>query len=62
MNMQSWLQGLPVAKGGKPLPLLSFPSISLLGVSVYDLTHSADLQVSGMVEVAKRTDARPRSA
>lgn len=57
MNMQSWLQGLPVAKGGKPLPLLSFPSVSLLGVSVYDLTHSADLQVSGMVEVAKRTDA-----
>lgn len=41
----------------KPLPILSFPSASLLGVSVYALTHDALLQAKGIQAVAARTEA-----
>ena len=55
MNMKSWLANLPASR--KPMPILSFPSSQLLGVSVYDLTHSAHLQSEGMKKIAERTDA-----
>lgn len=55
MNMKSWLADLAASK--KPMPILSFPSSQLLGVSVYELTHSAELQSGGMKAVADRTDA-----
>lgn len=55
MNMKSWLANLAVSK--KPMPILSFPSSTLLGVSVYELTHSAQLQTEGMKAVADRTNA-----
>lgn len=53
--MREWAENLPRAK--KPLPLLSFPAVSLLGVSVYELTHNAALQAEGIAAVAARTDA-----
>jgi uroporphyrinogen decarboxylase len=52
MNLGDWLSGLP--KSGNPLPILSFPSVQLLGVSVYELTHSSELQAKGMKAVADR--------
>ncbi|MCQ2431917.1 MAG: methyltransferase, partial [Clostridia bacterium] len=55
MNMKQWLQALPAS--GKPLPILTFPCAQLLGVSVYDLTHSAELQTKGMVLLASRLDS-----
>lgn len=55
MNMKSWLTNLAASK--KPMPILSFPSTQLLGVSVYELTHSAKLQSDGMKKVADFTDA-----
>ena len=55
MSYPSWIQTLPAAH--KPLPLLSFPSTSLLGVSVYTLTHDAAMQTEGIVRVARATDA-----
>ena len=55
MNMNEWIKGLATSK--KPMPILSFPSAQLLGVSVYELTHSAELQAEGMLKVAQRTDA-----
>ena len=54
-NMRTWLSQLP--KSHKPLPLLSFPSAQLLGASVYDFTHRAELQTEGILRVARRTDA-----
>ena len=54
-NMNEWLTTLPASK--RPLPLLSFPSAQLLGVSVYDFTHNAALQTEGIIRVAERTDA-----
>lgn len=38
----------------KTVPILSFPSAQLLGVSVNDLIHSPDLQAKGMLSIASR--------
>ena len=57
MNMKEGSNDLKQAKEKKPLPILSFPSVSLLGVSVRELISDSDLQARGMAEVAKRTDA-----
>jgi uroporphyrinogen decarboxylase len=38
----------------KPMPILSFPAIQLMGVSVRELIASADLQAEGMRRVAER--------
>lgn len=54
MNMKKWIADLPAT--GKSMPILSFPSVKLLGVSVYDLTHSSELQAKGMKAVADRVD------
>lgn len=52
MNMKTWAAELP--KSGKPLPILSFPAVSLLGVTVYELTHNAETQARGIAAVAGR--------
>ena len=41
----------------KPLPILSFPCVSLLGVTVRELLSDSDLQAKGMKAVADRVDA-----
>ena len=40
----------------KTVPILSFPSTRLLGISVNELISSADRQVEGMVAIAQRTN------
>ena len=57
MNMKEWINDLKQAKEKKPLPILSFPSISLLGVSVGEIISDSELQARGMAEIAKRTCA-----
>jgi len=54
-NMQKWLAELP--QSGRPLPLLSFPSSQLIGVSVYEITHDAAIQTRGILKVAEETNA-----
>lgn len=54
MNMLQWLQALP--KSRKPLPLLSFPSVSLTGESVYSVTHDAKKQAEGVKAIAEALD------
>ncbi|MBO5649323.1 MAG: uroporphyrinogen decarboxylase family protein [Clostridia bacterium] len=54
-NMREWLAALPASK--RPLPLLSFPSASLVGASVYRFTHDAAAQTEGIVRIAARTNA-----
>ena len=39
---------------GKTLPVLSFPSVQLLGISVRELISSAEMQLRGMQAVAER--------
>lgn len=55
MNMKQWLNEALSAK--KPLPILSFPCISLLGVSVKELIADSELQAEGMKKVAEAVDS-----
>ncbi len=57
MNGQQWLQSLRNTPKKKAIPILSFPCVSLLGVSVLELVQSSDLQAKGMKAIADRTDA-----
>ena len=55
--MKTWIEGLLSAESKKPLPILSFPSVSLLGVSVKEMISSSELQARGMKAIADATDA-----
>ena len=57
MNMNEWVESVKASSRKKALPVLSFPCISLLDCTVNQLTHNSDLQVRGMLEIAKRCDA-----
>ncbi len=41
----------------KPLPVLSFPSVQLLGITVKDLISDSDTQAAGMKAIADRNNA-----
>ncbi|MBR2131920.1 MAG: uroporphyrinogen decarboxylase family protein [Oscillospiraceae bacterium] len=56
-NMKQWLEELRTSPVKKALPILSFPSVQLLGVSVKELISDSDLQARGMQLVAERTDS-----
>lgn len=55
-NMRVWLEELLLTKRKKPFPILSFPSVSLLDVSVHELIGSSDLQALGMKKIADTVD------
>ena len=57
LNMRQFFDSVCHAETKKALPILSFPAIHLLGVSVKDLIADSDLQAEGMRLVAARTDA-----
>jgi len=56
-DMRLWLDKLRKSENKKPMPILSFPCISLLGVTVRELISDSELQANGMKAVADRTDA-----
>lgn len=56
-NMKEWLEQLISAPVKKALPVLSFPSVSLLGCTVRELISDSERQAEGMRLVAERTDA-----
>lgn len=55
-DMTKWIQENLSLERKKPMPVLSFPAIQLLDITVKDLISSADMQARGMLEVAKRVD------
>lgn len=55
MSYPKWIDKLPSEH--KPMPILSFPSAPLMGVSIYALTHDANIQANGIVRVAQETNA-----
>ncbi len=57
MNMNQWLKDLRAASVRKPLPILSFPSVTLTGIAVHELVTDSDKQAQGIVAVARRCDA-----
>ena len=56
-NMKNWLEEMKGVKAKKPMPVMSFPCVSLLGVTVRELISDSELQAKGMVAVAERTDS-----
>lgn len=56
-DMRKWVADTIRASRKKPLPLLSFPCVQLMDISVQDLIASAPLQARGMEAVARRVDA-----
>lgn len=56
-NIQLWLRALKGTQQKKPIPILSFPCISLLGTTVRELIENSELQAKGMKAVADKTDA-----
>lgn len=56
-NMMKWLDEIRESSTKKAMPILSFPSVQLLGVSVKELISDSEMQAKGMKLVAERTDA-----
>lgn len=56
-NMKQWLRELLEEPCKKPLPILSFPAVQLMGISVRELITSSERQAEGMKAVADRVDA-----
>lgn len=56
-NMKQWAADLLAAPEKKPMPVLSFPAIQMMGITVKELISSSDLQAKGMKLVADRVDA-----
>ncbi len=54
MNMKNWIEGLKGTGAKKPLPVLSFPCVSLLGITVKELISDSELQAKGMKAVAEQ--------
>ena len=52
-----WLDQLRQAPVKKAMPIISFPAIQLMGISVRELISSSDAQARGMKLVADRLDA-----
>ncbi|MBQ6905542.1 MAG: uroporphyrinogen decarboxylase family protein [Clostridia bacterium] len=57
MDMRKWLDDLRSSKRKKALPILSFPSVSLLGITVRELIADSDSQALGMKRIAEQVDS-----
>lgn len=55
--MKKWLEELRLAPVKKALPVLSFPAVQLLGISVKELISDSDRQAKGMQLIAEHTDS-----
>lgn len=56
MNMYKWLDDLLESKVKKPLPVLSFPGVQLLGITVRELVENAENQANCMKIIADKFD------
>jgi uroporphyrinogen decarboxylase len=57
MNMHVWLEDLKSSRVKKAMPVLSFPCISLMEITVRDLIANSELQAKGMKMVADRVNS-----
>lgn len=53
-NMKQWIQENIRTGAKRPLPLLTFPCVQMMGISVKELIESSDLQAEGMRQIAQR--------
>ena len=56
MNMNRWIERLIYMEDKKPFPLLSFPSVQMLHVTVKELVDSSTYQALGMKMLADKYD------
>ena len=56
-NMRQWVAETIAAPVKRPLPILSFPSVQLMHISVQQLVSSSDPQAAAMKTVADRVSA-----
>jgi len=56
-DMKIWLNEIVGASRKKAMPVLSFPSIQLLGISVVDMISDSSKQAEGMKLIAQRVDS-----
>ncbi len=54
MNMKIWLEECKASPRKKAIPVLSFPSVQLMGITVKELISDSDLQAKGMKAIADR--------
>ena len=54
-TMRQWINDLCASEQKRALPILSFPSVTLLGISVKKLIGDSEHQAQGMVKIAERT-------
>lgn len=55
-DINGWVREMIETPRKKPLPILSFPSASLMGVTVNQLVRDSELQASGMQLIVERND------
>ena len=55
--MRQWLDEQRASKTKKAMPVLSFPCIQLMGISVKDLISNSDTQAKGLKLIADRCDS-----
>ena len=56
-DMRQWLDELRDTPRKKALPILSFPSVQLLGITVKELIADSERQAAGMKKVAEAVDS-----
>ena len=54
MNMRNWLDGQMAPGRRKAMPILSFPAVQLMGITVRELISDADTQAQAMAMIARR--------
>lgn len=57
MNMHKWLEEVKTVTIKKPFPILSFPCVQLMDITVKELISDSDNQAKGMKAVADRIDS-----
>ncbi len=57
MNMNEWLRETIAAPVKKAIPVLSFPAVQLMGITVRDLISESSLQAKGMSLIAQRVNS-----
>lgn len=57
INMKEWTANTIASQKKTPMPILSFPCIQLMGITVRELISDSDLQAKGMKAVAERVSS-----
>ena len=57
IDIKQWLASLNTTGPKKTMPILSFPSVQLMDITVKELISSSEMQARGMKMIADRTDS-----